>query len=568
MGAAALAAAPLWAQPEWPMYQADAAHRGASQVDPRPASMALRWRVQLATSRLNPISVAAGRVFASNAVYFQSASLWAVDTSDGTVAWEAGVGAPFSVNPASYAGGRVYMQTCNHSSDTYLHCRDAATGQRLFSAPFQAQWERYQAPTVVDGVAYFNGGYYGGMYAVDAVTGQQLWFTSLPQYDEWTPAVDADHAYAFVGGDLYALRRNDGQQAFRIHDPGWSWSGWSSPGAVVLGDQQDAFVTSSGRLVRFDLVSRTVSYEVPGGFAGQPAFAHDAAYGLRNGELTAVEQASGQVLWSWRPTSSTLTGEVLLSASHAFVRDNSSTYMVDLSTQTAAWTWNESGYLAIDGGALYIARADGSLTCVGFAALPAPQSVSPARSPYGDPSPTVTLRGSGFAQGTTATVMFGQTAATQVVVVNDQTITCVPPASGPGVVDVVVETVIGRGVLPSGYAFTPAMTAPTMVRRGGTVDLEYHVHAGDTVLAALSAPPGGSIAMPPLRGALCLDPGSLFVILAVPSWPFERFRAVIDIPDDPALVGASVLAQAVAGSSLAAPPFAGAWTNCIQFTIQ
>ena len=66
----------------------------------------------------------------------------------------------------------------------------------MFQAPHSAQWERYYAPTIYDGSVYVNGGYYGGMYGFDAFGGAQQWFNSLPQYDEWTPAVEADLADA------------------------------------------------------------------------------------------------------------------------------------------------------------------------------------------------------------------------------------------------------------------------------------------------------------------------------------------------------------------------------------
>ena len=37
------------------------------------------------------------------------------------------------------------------------------------------------------------------MYAFDALTGGQLWFRGLQQYDQWTPAIGGDYAYAYVG---------------------------------------------------------------------------------------------------------------------------------------------------------------------------------------------------------------------------------------------------------------------------------------------------------------------------------------------------------------------------------
>jgi len=103
------------------------------------------------------------------------------------------------VNPPSYAYGNVYIQTGNHGTDTYLRAYRADTGELVFQSAHAAQWERYYAPTIADGVVFVNGGYYGRMYAVDAFTGQQLWYLSLPQYDQWTAAVDDAMTYAYVG---------------------------------------------------------------------------------------------------------------------------------------------------------------------------------------------------------------------------------------------------------------------------------------------------------------------------------------------------------------------------------
>jgi hypothetical protein len=49
---------------------------------------------------------------------------------------------------------------------------------------------------------------------------------------------------------------------------------------------------------------------------------------------------------------------------------------------------------------------------------------------------------------------------------------------------------------------------------------------------------------------------------ATPRW----FHA--SAPNDPALVGASVLLQALSGPKLSGPGKSGAWTNCVEITIQ
>jgi len=75
---------------------------------------------------------------------------------------------------------------------------------------------------------------------------------------------------------------------------------------------------------------------------------------------------------------------------------------------------------------------------------------------------SVTITGSGFQPS--ATVTFGGTAATNVVVVSDTTITATTPAHSPGTIDVVVTNLDGRsGTLTAGFTYTNTPLAPANV---------------------------------------------------------------------------------------------------------
>jgi hypothetical protein len=68
----------------------------------------------------------------------------------------------------------------------------------------------------------------------------------------------------------------------------------------------------------------------------------------------------------------------------------------------------------------------------------------------------VTISGSGFlTAGAAPTVRFGFGIATNVVVVNDTTITCNSPAGSVGTVDVSVESPNGTGVSFGAFQVTP-----------------------------------------------------------------------------------------------------------------
>ena len=555
----------LPAQSEWPQFQANASHDGFIPILAKPGSMQLRWKQKLSTSSVLGVTIGEGIVFAVTTDKY----LRAIDASTGSTLWSSSFTTANSLNPPSYAYGNVYVQTGNHSSDTYLRSFNARTGTVVFRAPHAAQWERYYAPTIFAGRVYVNGGSYGGMYSFDAYSGQQYYFTALPQYDQWTPAVNATTAFSYVGtgtsGGLYALDRMTGQQQYFINDPNMGWSGYSMNLAPVLGGKDDAFVVYAGRLTRFDLRNKTIAYSISGNFQGQPSIKEGVVYAVGAGELDARDQLTGQVLWSWKKSGDPLLGSVQLTSGHAFVRSASKTYMVDLATRTDVWSYAESGELSIGAGALFIAQTNGDLTSIGFAQLPKPTSVSPARAHFSAGPVPVTVKGTAFAAGGTPTVWFGTKQATNVVVVDDQTITCTTPASAAGIVDVLVENIYGRGQLDTGFAYFPAQAIGGTLQPGGVMRVGYECAAGDMVLSMISFPPMNLRSMVPFQGEIGLN-NPYFLVFATPMSPFERFEYSLQIPGGANPVIGDLLVQGLAGRELLLGR--AAFTNCATVRIQ
>lgn len=351
----------------WPTFQANGGHTGYTNLPVEPTDFNLLWQ-RTFDGPLNPVTGADGKVFVSRSIYFDDVpALFALDARDGEPLWSKSFGDVFSVNPPAYAYGNVYVQTGNHSSDTYLHAFDADSGERVFQSPHAAQWERYYAPTIHDGTVYVDGGTYGGMYAFDAFSGEQRWFHSLPQYDEWTPAVDEELAYAYVGEyspGLYALDRLTGEQRFMIPDPEFDWNGWSMDLAPVLGGFADAIAIHDGRLISFDLENRSIRWVLQRAFTGQPSVAQGTIYAIDNGGLVALDEQSGDDLWSWQPPAGTLRDSIVVTHTHLFATTASNVYAVELLSHTDEWSYPVSGHLALADETLYVASADGTLTAV------------------------------------------------------------------------------------------------------------------------------------------------------------------------------------------------------------
>jgi outer membrane protein assembly factor BamB len=359
----------------WPMYQVNPRHTGSLSVSFDPTEFTLRWQRTLATGHaVNPVTVADGKVFASLVVYFDKIpQFFALDSRDGSTLWSktftsTALGGVFSVNPPAYAYGNVYVQTCNNGGDTWLRAFDANTGAVVFQSPHQAQWERYYAPTIFQGSVYVDGGEYGGMYAFDAFSGQELWFAWLPQYDEWTPAVDQAQTYAYVGEyapGLYVFDRSTGTQLFMIPDPGFQWNGWSMQLAPVLGDFGEVLAIHDGRLISFDLTSRTIGWQQSGGFAGQPTISGGEIYAASLNGLQVLDEAKGQPIWSWTPPSGEMIqGSLVVTNTDVFVSTNANVYAIDLLSHQSVWSFAGAGRLAIGDNSLYIASDNGTLTAI------------------------------------------------------------------------------------------------------------------------------------------------------------------------------------------------------------
>jgi outer membrane protein assembly factor BamB len=355
------------ASTEWAQYQGNASHTGYSDVA-LTGSYSLAW-TKTFSGNINPVTAAAGEVFVSTQGYFNGQNLFALDATNGSVLWGKDFGSVFSVNPPSYADGTVFVQTGNHSSDTYLRGYDAQTGALLTKVSHAAQWERYYAPTLYGGQVYANGGYYGGAYSFNPKTSDQNWFTPLPQYDNWTPAVNDKYVVAFTD-HLTVMDRTTGSVQKQIFNPGQSWNGWSADGSPVLSGDH-AYVVTSNQLVNFNLVTGVIDWTV-NGVGGHVAIDGNDIFAIRNGALASIDATTGSTRWMWEdPANSALAFEVIATQDDILVSSSTATYAVDRDTHTTNWSTNVGGRLALGNDQLYIASGQ-SLYAYNVSAVPEP----------------------------------------------------------------------------------------------------------------------------------------------------------------------------------------------------
>ncbi|HET9444842.1 MAG TPA: PQQ-binding-like beta-propeller repeat protein, partial [Steroidobacteraceae bacterium] len=186
---------------DWSMFQGDATHRGHVAITIDVNKIKPRWywsnpdSVGFGTAVLHPLVIADNRIFAAANI----GALRALREEDAALVWSRDFrsGNFQDLNPPAATNGRVYIQTTELSRGV-LWGLDAASGDQLFASHIANQFSRFMAPTVKDEVVYTQGGSSGGIYGYNGTTGEEIFFTDLPQTDKWAPAVDDQYAYAYM----------------------------------------------------------------------------------------------------------------------------------------------------------------------------------------------------------------------------------------------------------------------------------------------------------------------------------------------------------------------------------
>lgn len=350
--------------PEWETFQGNPAHTGHVPVtlNPNDFTAGWSWTAPGTYTRLTPATTGSGKVVvAGSAGNGVNPTLYALNETDGSVAWRYDFGDVHQLNHPAVSSGRAFVATSGHE-DTFMWSFDIQTGVRQFQTPFQSQWESYLAPIVHNGHVFANGGYYGGMYSFKALNGSLRWFTSLEQYDLWSPAADDDNVYAYAGYEFSVIDRRDGERTLVMPNYSFNWRGYALNIAPVLpGDGSVVVVDGiynysetvhNNHLIRYDVGNASEAWRLDGQFRSNPAVHTGNLYVINNdgGRLQALDLASGAVLWSWSPSSASETlpiGNTVLTDNLIFLSSSAATYAIDLNTHLPVWSTPNTGHLAL-----------------------------------------------------------------------------------------------------------------------------------------------------------------------------------------------------------------------------
>lgn len=382
--------------PEWETFQGNSAHTGYVPVSLDVNKFTERWQMDIPDREpdlyLNPAVTGKGLVYVSDDGYFDNQSLYALRESDGSIAWRYDFGAVSQLNQPAYNRGKVFVTTSGHD-DTFLWIFDAVSGELLAKTPFATQWPRYLAPTVLNNVVYTNTGYYGGQTsAFSALDGRLLWeSTAYGDNDMFTPAVDGLYVYHYSGTALNVLSVADGSLVKTIDDVATGpYDRYSHIGSTVLGslnnvvsfsgDDFSGLASSSAGgynarpLSSYDLAANTVAWISTSEYKTHPALVDGLVFAGSESplRLEALDEASGNVVWTWVPQDAGITGfhrNVVATKNLVFISSNKAVHAISRLTHEEVWSYPRPGTLSISPGkVLYIAGgfrvSDGSLTAI------------------------------------------------------------------------------------------------------------------------------------------------------------------------------------------------------------
>lgn len=369
---------------EWETFQGNAAHTGYVPVQAEPAKWRVKWSWQRPTTGkiLGP-ATENGRVYISEAVYHSTGYVRGFDEETGAVSWELSFPNVPALNPPAVKDGRLYVATTGHEQ-TFLFALDSSNGDSIWRAPFEAQWPSVLAPTIANGIAYTNGGYYrGGTYAFGDA-GDRLWAQFHGDDDMTTPAVDATHAYFYDGANLRAYDARTGSLVTTIADPYVPQSAYSYKAAPVIMSPGNVLAYSGGSdysslrlLVSYSVTGQKALWRTARPYLTHPAVGNGYIYAASTNPVTfdAIDQTTGKVAWSWTPppgdTGFLADGNVLLTENMVFVSTDRAVYGIDLRTRKPIWSYPRPGTLAMSPkGTLYVIESGdyysaGRLTAIG-----------------------------------------------------------------------------------------------------------------------------------------------------------------------------------------------------------
>lgn len=296
---------------DWPMFQHNAAHTGAT-ADQISGRLRVAWSFQTGDA------ISASPVVAAQMVFVGSwdKSIYALHAADGKLAWRFPT-AGMICYAACATDGRVVVG----SDDQYLHCLDAATGVPRWKARLDGKpWGN---PIAVGGKCYITSAE-GYLYAFDLASGQQAWRFRLVEnrYRRARSTPAASDGLIYCGAETEIPREKGIAWALDAESGAPRWSFRTGGVLMEVGPcvadgtvyvptlYNPAADDSKANLYALDArtgsvrwVFRDLGYRAAApGFNALPAIADNRllAHSEDGGVVLAIDRATGKRGWAWQ----------------------------------------------------------------------------------------------------------------------------------------------------------------------------------------------------------------------------------------------------------------------------
>jgi len=356
---------------DWSMHQGNAQHTGYCSECHLEPPLVMDWWKRISGGALYPVTVAGDYILASNRFVYNDTNrlLTCLSASDGDILWNVSFGLETSaITQPTASDSIVYIQI---KYPLHVAAFDVRTGELIWYFPYRSQTQEYLAPTLYGDDLVFAGGFYGGVYCIDAITGLERWWSNAARLELWTPAVCDGMAY-IQGGIVF--------RAFDIDSGGVSWElqfvdektssealapythGASPVVDTAAGVAYCAYIVN---LRAVDIFQKQLLWNVDGDFyigraTVTPAICDGQVFAVESGDLVCYDGLTGDEGWRIDGLDSVLYPPAVASG-HVFIGTESGTYAVSIEDQSVAWSTTIAGEISIAGDRLYIATADGYL---------------------------------------------------------------------------------------------------------------------------------------------------------------------------------------------------------------
>lgn len=270
------------------------------------------WSFALSMSPASSLAYKDGIVFVSESHRLGAppASIYAVESSDGTDQWTAEIGRRGGT-PPTVSEGAVYV------GGDAIYALETGTGAQKWRFPTDSD-EGFEAAVAVDGDTIFVGDAANGgtMYAIDTNSGQLTWKVSVSTEIASRAAITAETVYfGTVGKTVYALNRATRQIRWstRLDDHVFE-------GPIV--DETTVYVNGGQYLYGLDATTGEKRWKsVKGDNFATPVLDQGIIYvGTDGGVLYAISAISGEIQWAFE-TEHGIVGAPVVSSSTIYVGD-------------------------------------------------------------------------------------------------------------------------------------------------------------------------------------------------------------------------------------------------------